>query len=73
MKTQETVYSTVGDYVGAVVLPALGDWSDDFDSFAIASEMLSWHVDDTNAMNNGFVERNDVEFWDIVRKHDISQ
>lgn len=60
-------YTSVEDYITAVVEPALGNCAVDFDMHDIASEMLVWTEGGT------LVERDDVDFWEVVERHDISE
>ncbi len=66
-----TIYTTIDDYIAQVVRPSLGEYADDYDVRAIAQEMTEWQ-DHDNATFNGFVEREDVDFWDIAVKHETN-
>lgn len=50
-----TKYTTIGDVISYEVVPALGEFVDDFDVEAIAREAFE-HVD------GAFVQREDVDF-----------
>ena len=71
-----TIYTTITDYITQVVGPALGEYKNDYDTEAIASEMTEWH-DEKDANGNillnasGLVERDDADFWEIAQKHEI--
>lgn len=68
-------YSSAYSYEEAVVLPALGSDAGDYDTLAIAQEMLEWvTVPATDsrwgdANKSGMVERQDVDFWEVAAKH----
>lgn len=68
-------YSSTSSYEEAVVIPALGADVGDYDTMAIAQEMLEWvtvpAADEGwgDANKSGMVERSDVDFWDIAAKH----
>lgn len=49
------IYSTKQDYIGRVVVPALGGFADGFDADAIADDMLIWHdeINDKGQINLG--------------------
>lgn len=70
-----TVYSSTYSYEEAVVLPALGDDAGDYDTLAIAQEMLEWVTVPAadsrwgDANHSGMVERGDVDFWEVAAKH----
>lgn len=62
------IYSTKQDYIGGVVMPALGEFADEFDADAIADDMLVWHdeINDKGQINlgeSGFVEDEAKDFW----------
>ena len=69
-------YQTITDVIAYEIKPALGDFVDDFDLDAIADEAFEYVVDlDENGVQHGngyFIEREGVDFWAIVQKHDIS-
>lgn len=70
-----TIYTTISDYIAQEVAPALGEWKDDYDMEAIAHEMLEWHSEPhplggINADTFGLVVRDDVDFWDVVERHE---
>lgn len=70
-----TIYTTISDYIAQEVAPALGEWKDDYDMEAIAHEMLEWHSEPhplggINADTFGLVVREDVDFWDVVQRHE---
>lgn len=72
------LYTTTRDYITEVVLPALGDQADDFNVEGIATSMLTrCNVIDPRTgyihdNHSGFVERQDIWFWDVVAAHCIS-
>ena len=66
-----TIYSTIDDYISQVVRPSLSEYVDDYDVRAIAQEMTEWQ-DHANAAFNGFIEREDIDFWDIAAKHETN-
>lgn len=66
-----TTYTTIDDYIAKVVRPSLGEYAGDYDLRAIAQEMTEWQ-DHDNASHNGFIERENIDFWDIAAKHEAS-
>lgn len=70
-----TVYSSANSYEEAVVIPALGDDAGDYDTLAIAQDMLEWNTVPTgkpgwdDANKSGMVEREDVDFWEVAAAH----
>lgn len=70
-----TVYSSTTSYEESVVLPALGEDAGDYDTLAIAQEMLEWVTVPSgeprwgDANRSGMVERQDVDFWEVAAKH----
>ncbi len=70
----QRLYVSARDYEEEVIIPALGDHADDYDLTAIAGEMLERHetvrdgLVDTN--HSGLRERDDVDFWEVVARHD---
>lgn len=69
------VFETAYDYEHEVVIPALGEDVDDFDTLAIAQEMVEWVTVPSSeegwgdANRSGMVEREDVDFWEVAAKH----
>lgn len=70
----QRLYVSTRDYIEEVIIPALGDHADDYDLTAISGEMLERHetVRDgmVNTNHSGLRERDDVDFWDVVARHD---
>ena len=70
-----TTYSSAYSYEESVVIPALGDDAGDYDTLAIAQDMLEWvtiPADEPgwgDANKSGMVEREDVDFWDVAAAH----
>lgn len=68
-------YSSTSSYEEAVVIPALGADAGDYDTMAIAQEMLEWVTVPAadkgwgDANKSGMVEREDADFWDVAAKH----
>lgn len=68
-------YSSAYSYEESVVIPALGDDAGDYDTLAIAQEMLEWVTVPAEepgwgaANRSGMVERTDVDFWGVAAKH----
>ena len=59
-------YQTITDVIDYEVKPALGEWARGFDDDAlrrIAEECFEYG-------EGGFSERDGVDFWSIVEKHD---
>ena len=67
-------YATIDDVLSYEVVPALGEYVDDFDTGAIANEAFDYVTDiDEDGVQHGngcFVQREDVDFWEIAEKHD---
>lgn len=69
-------YSSAYSYEEAVVIPALGDEAGNYDTLAIAQEMLEWLTVPAatkpewgDADKSGMVERTDVDFWEVAATH----
>ena len=58
-----TKYTTIADVISYEVVPALGEFVDDFDAEAIAREAFEY-------VDGAFVQREDVDFWEVAKKHD---
>ena len=54
------------DVIAYEIIPALGEYVNDFDLAAIVDEVYTYDEHD------GYKQREDVDFWDVVSKHDIS-
>lgn len=72
-----TIYTSTTDYITAVVSPALTNCDGDYDHEAIAAAMTEWHEEkNTNGEilldKSGLVEREDVDFWEIVAENEIA-
>lgn len=59
-------FTTVTDVVAYEIKPALGEYFNDYDIDSIIDDAYTYDVHD------GFKQREDVDFWDIVSRHDIS-
>lgn len=59
--------TTGADVIAYEIAPALGEYVNDFDLAAIVDEVYIYDA------NYGYRQRNDVDFWDVVSKHDISE
>lgn len=64
-----STYTTKQDYISQVIEPALGDYAAEHDIDAIADEMLNWHNDIGQPGNNGFMEDENKDFWEVVEAH----
>ena len=70
----QRLYVSARDYEEEIIRPSLGGQADDHDLTAIAGEMLERHetvrdgLVDTN--HSGLRERDDVDFWEVVARHD---
>lgn len=62
-----TVYTTKTDAIEQYIEPALGDHAADFDMDAIFEDYFEY-----DEAERGFVEREDVYFWEIAQAHDIT-
>lgn len=69
------VFETTTDYEHEVVIPALGADASDYDTLAIAQEMVEWVTVPTSeegwdsSNRSGMVERADVDFWEVAARH----
>lgn len=69
------IYSSAYSYEESVVIPALGADAGDYDTLAIAQEMVEWvtvSADDEgwgDANKSGMVERDGVDFWEVAARH----
>ena len=72
-----TIYSDVEEYKQYAIYPSLGELEALYDSDAIAEDMLIWRevIDERTSLvdstRTGFVERDDVNFWDVVASHSV--
>lgn len=62
-----TTYTTKTDAIEQCIEPALGEHADDFDMDAIFQDFFEYDED-----ARGFVEREDVDFWDVAQAHDTT-
>lgn len=60
-------FTTITDVNDQLVIPALGEWVDDYDVESIADEITEWRD------NKLVVTCDDEEFWKIVESHDITR
>ena len=60
------IYSSKNEYIGQIIEPALGDYAAEHDIDAIADDMLIWHNDVNGPGNNGFLEDESKDFWEVV-------
>ena len=73
-----TIYGDIEDYKQDVIYPSLGELGVLYDIDAIAEDMLVWSevIDERTGLvdsnRTGFVERDDVNFWDVVARHDVA-
>ena len=58
--------TTVADVINYEIVPALGEYVNDFELAAIVDGVYTYDEHD------GYNQREDVYFWDVVSKHDIS-
>lgn len=58
--------ATSADVINYEIIPALGEYVNDFDLAAIVDEAYTYDAHD------GYKQRKDVDFWDVVSKHDIN-
>lgn len=75
MTTKQT-YSSIQDVIDYEIKPALDEWWEDYDLRAIADECFELVVDeDENGVQIGncyYVERDDVDFWEVAQAHDMT-
>lgn len=71
------VFSSKRSFIDHYVRPALGEHADEFYLDNLADEMLEHYtpprgVDPAwrDANRTGFIERQDVDFWEIMRRND---
>lgn len=74
--TIEQTYSSIQDVIDYEIEPALGELAGDYDLRAIADEMFELVVDEdedgTQISDPYYIERDDVDFWEIVQAHDLT-
>lgn len=58
--------ATSADVIAYDIAPALGEYVNDFDLASIVDEVYTYDE------HNGYKQREDVDFWDVVSKHDTS-
>lgn len=58
--------TTSDDVIAYEITHALGEYVNDFDLAAIVDEVYTYDEHD------GYKQREDIDFWDVVSKHDIS-
>ena len=58
--------TTGADVIAYEIAPALGEYVNDFDLAAIVDEVYTYDEHD------GYKQREDVDFWGVVSKYDIS-
>ena len=63
-------YSTIDDVIAQAVIPALGEFSGEFDAEAIAREAFEMK---SEGLRCWFEQREGVDFWEVARKHDVSK
>ena len=63
------IYSSKNDYIAQTIEPALGEYAAEHDIDAIADAMLIWHNDIGQSGNNGFMEDENKDFWEVVEAH----
>ena len=67
-------YSTIDDVVAYAISPMCGEFSDDYDVYAIANELFEFTADeDENGIQHGnayFIERDGVDWEDVMVRHD---
>ena len=61
----ETNFATKTDAIEQSILPALGEYADDFDIDGIFDDCFTYE-------DGYFVPREGVDFWEVAEKHDIS-
>lgn len=75
----QTLHTTRRDYVTETIYPSLGEHFGDYDVDGIAADMLIHHkeIDPRTGLVNdnrsGFVERRDVDFWEVVAAHEFNR
>lgn len=58
-------FTTKADAIEQSILPALGDYADDFDVDAIFDECFVYR-------DGCFVPRDGVDFWEVAKASDVS-
>ena len=64
-----SIYTAKQDYIAQVINPALGEYAAEHDIDQIADAMLNWHNDIGQPGNNGFLEDESKDFWEVVEAH----
>lgn len=74
--TTKKIYSSIQDVIDYEVKPALDELAGDYDLEAIANETFELIVDeDEDGIQIGdpyYIERDDVDFWEVVQAHDMT-
>ena len=66
-------YTTLADLTSAEIIPALGDYANDFDIDAITAELRHIDAITYNKPEQGFTLDIDSEtFWSIAARHDTT-
>lgn len=69
----QRLYVTTHDYITEVVVPAIGGTDDDY-ARDIAHDMLLRYESTRDGMvdanHSGYIERTDVDFWEVVAQYD---
>lgn len=60
------MFATKTDLIDYEISPALGEYFGDYDIDAIIDEAYTFDYPD------GYKQREDIDFWDIVSKHDMT-
>lgn len=67
--TAEQVFATKSDLIDQEIEPALGEHFDELK----AADVIDDIIDEVYAFTSrGYIQRPDVDFWDVVEKHDSS-
>lgn len=61
-------YSTINDVIAYEVVPALGEFAEDYDVEEIAREAFEMKAE---GLRVWFEQREDVDFWEVAAKHDL--
>lgn len=68
------IYQTRTDAINHEIIATIGPEWEDFDTDAIADEILEWH-DEKNTQgeilltSSGYRVKDDIDFWSVVESH----
>ena len=69
-----TLYSRHDEAVKREIIEPLGEYANEFDTDAIADEMIGWHDEynakgEINVNRSGFRIKEGADLWEIIERH----